>query len=148
LRFWFRFVFPNLSFLQQAGARRTVRERIRPEFEAYAGLSFERLCREALPHLYDREGVGASFRVGEFWNKAVQIDVVGFRDDRWTDLGECKWGTVSSVPSVVDELAHKVGEYPNRRGATIGQRVFVRRKPARVPESATMRWHSLDELYE
>jgi AAA+ ATPase superfamily predicted ATPase len=149
LRFWFRFVFPNLSFLQAAGARRTVRERIRPEFQAYAGLCFERLCREALPVLYEREGVGASFRVGEFWSKSVQIDVVGLRDDRWTDLGECKWGLVSSVPAIVEELSRKVGQYPNRRGATIGQRVFVKRRPTgKAPESGTVRWHSLEDLYE
>ena len=33
---------------------------LRPELEAYAGLCFERLCREALPRLYEREGVAAS----------------------------------------------------------------------------------------
>jgi AAA+ ATPase superfamily predicted ATPase len=148
LRFWFRFIFPNLSFIQQAGPRRAFRERIRGELDAYAGLCFEKFAREALSVLYEKEGVSAGWTVGEFWGKGVQIDVVGLRDDRWTDLGECKWGPVSSTRGLVEELAAKVGRYPNRRGATIGQRFFVKKLPqAKLPESPVVRWHSLADLY-
>ncbi len=93
LRFWFRFVFPNLSFIQQMGPRRALRERIRPELDTYFGLCFERLCRQALPVIYEREGVSATFEVGEYWDNAVQIDVVGLRDDHWTDLGRMQMGS-------------------------------------------------------
>ncbi len=71
--------------------------------------------------VYEREGVTPSFHVGEYWAKDVQIDVVGLRDDRWTDLGECKWGHVASSAALAGELADKVGRYPNRRGATIAR---------------------------
>jgi AAA+ ATPase superfamily predicted ATPase len=147
LRFWFRFVFPNSSFNQRRGAHATIRERIRPELEAYFGHCFERLCREALPALYQREKVGAAFEVGEYWDKRVQLDVVGFRDDRWTDLGECKWGTAAGRPDPVAELRDKAQLYPNRRGATLGLRVFTRErpKPSQVPPE--IRWHALPDLY-
>jgi len=72
LRFWFRFVFPNLSFVQHAGPARAFRERIRPELPAYFGLCFARLCREAMPHLYEKRGLNASCQVGEYWDKNVQ----------------------------------------------------------------------------
>ena len=100
MRFWFRFVFPNLSFIQQMGSQRSLRARIRPELDPYFGLCFEQLCRQALPFIYEREGVGAAFEVGEYWDRDVQIDVVGLRGDHWTDLGECKWGSVKSYKAL------------------------------------------------
>ena len=148
LRFWFRFVFPNLSFIQQMGPRRSLRERIRPELDAYFGLCFERLCRQALPFLYEREGVSAAFEVGEYWDKKLQIDVVGLRDDYWTDLGECKWGTITSYKRLLEDLERKVRAYPNTRGATIGKRLFLRKKPGKkIQPPSDVYWHSLEDLY-
>jgi uncharacterized protein len=148
LRFWFRFVFPNTSYLLHMGTQRAFQERIRPYLDAYFGSCFERLCREALPWLYRRERVPAAFEVGEYWSKRVQIDVVGMRDDGWTDLGECKWGAVRSPQRVEVELEAKLAPYPNRRNATLSRRVFARRLPAsRAGSPAGVRWHSLDDLY-
>jgi AAA+ ATPase superfamily predicted ATPase len=147
LRFWFRFVFPNTSYIRHMGAERALKDLIRPHLDAYFGGCFERLSREALPWLYRREGLTAAFNVGEYWSKDVQIDVVGVRADGWTDLGECKWGTVRSPAAVEQELEEKVRAYPNRRGATIGRRIFVRQAPAGARETGGARWHGLEELY-
>jgi hypothetical protein len=145
LRFWFRFVFPNLSFLQQMGPEKTFRERIKPELPAYFGGCFERLCREALPLLYASEGVSAAFETGEYWDKRVQVDVIGLREDHWTDLAECKWGQVRSARNVEEELLAKVPLYPNRRNATLGLRVFSQQ---RVKGSGgAVQWTSLEDLY-
>jgi hypothetical protein len=127
------------------GPARAFRDRIRPGLDAYWGACFERLCREALPYVYAREGVTAAFEVGEYWDRDVQIDVVGLRDDGWTDLGECKWGSVRSTKALASELGAKVARYPNARGATIGRRFFVRTHPkVALPEG---RWHDLADLY-
>ena len=135
-------------FRRSRGPERALADRIRPHLDAYFGRCFERLCREALPHLYLREGVTAAFEVGEYWSKSSQIDVVGLRDDNWTDLGECKWGTVRSPRAVEQELERKVAAYPNRRNATLGRRAFVRRVPAAASrEPGSVRWHGLEELY-
>jgi AAA+ ATPase superfamily predicted ATPase len=146
LRFWFRFVFPNTSYIRHMGAERALKDLIRPHLDAWFGSCFERLCREALPWLYRREGLTAAFDVGEYWSKDVQIDVVGVRDDGWTDLGECKWGTVRSPAAIEQELEKKVRAYPNRRGATIGRRIFARQVPA-GRETGGARWYGLEELY-
>jgi AAA+ ATPase superfamily predicted ATPase len=145
LRFWFRFVFPNLSYVQSAGPERAFRERMVPQLPAYYGQCFERLCREALPALYDQEGVGVPFEVGEYWDAAVQIDVVGLREDSWTDLGECRWGTVRSAPALARELDAKVAAFPNPRGASTGRRYFVRKAPR--TKTADGSWHDLEALY-
>jgi hypothetical protein len=147
LRFWFRFVFPEQSQLLRLGPERALRDRVKPHLDAYFGLCFARLCREALPWLYEREGVEAGFEIGEYWSKDAQVDVVGLRADGWTDLGECKWGTVRSARAVERELEQKVSRYPNPRNATLGRRVFVRhRRPGGSSESG-VRWHTLEDLY-
>jgi AAA+ ATPase superfamily predicted ATPase len=148
LRFWFRFVYPSTSFISQMGGQRAYKDRIRPEIDAYFGGCFERLCRQALPALYEAEGTSAAFEIGEYWDKQTQIDVVGVRDDGWTDLGECRWGQVRSWRALEQELEARVASYPNARNATIGRRIFTRDPaPPEVVRSSAVRWHSLADLY-
>lgn len=145
LSFWFRFVFPNRTFIAQAGARRAFAERVEPELASYFGLCFERLCREALPNIYAREGLSTSSSIGEYWDKHVQIDVVGVRDDGCTDLGECRWGSIRSARSVERDLEQKAGRFPNPRGATLVRRVFARARPR---GTMSVRWYGLPDLYD
>ncbi len=147
LRFWFRFVFPNQSLIQQLGAGKALREHIKPQLPAYFGGCFERLCREAMATIYTQEGVGAGFRVGEYWDRTTQIDVVGRRDDGWIDLGECKWGALRSLAAPAQELEVKVSRFPNPANATIGRRLFVRSK-AKLPSppGSEVQVHDLADL--
>lgn len=149
LRFYFRFIFPHRSQVLRLGPRDALRKIVLPHLDSYFGLCFERLCREALPHVYESEGVHAAFHVGEYWDKGVQIDVVGLREDHRIDLGECKWGPVGSAPALAAELESKVKAFPNIAGDTVGRRVFVLRAPAAARSGARgeIRWHGLEELY-
>ena len=150
LRFWFRFVFPNTSFIVQMGSARAMSDRVRPALDAYWGGCFEAVCREALPRLYEREGVDASFDVGEYWDKECQIDVVGVRKDGWVDIGECKWGAVRSPRQLVGEIDAKVERFPNRRGATICRRLFTREASSAAARKVLpdgVRWHDLQDIY-
>jgi hypothetical protein len=144
-------VFPHRSFIQKMGPSRAYADLIRPQIESYFGSCFERLCREALPNLHAHEGIDGDVEVGQYWDKGVQIDVVGVRDDGWIDLGECKWGPIASAPRVLAELEAKVRAFPNPRNATLGRRVFARTLPAaarrRAQPGAPVAWHSLEDLY-
>jgi len=102
-------------------------------------------CREALPKIYRTEGVTGKLAIGEFWNLATQIDVVGLRADGWIDLGECKWGVVGSLEGVARELAEKAAHYP-LQGATLQKRAFLRR-PVRAKPRPGVRLHDLESLY-
>jgi len=146
-RFWFRFVYPNMSFISQMGPERSFTELIKPHLSSYWGRCFETLCRDALPALYETEGVCAAFEVGEYWDKHVQVDVVGLRADNRTDLCECKWGTTRSTTALTKELERKKALYPNRRNATIQLRVFSQKPRRRTPKRDSITWHSLAELY-
>lgn len=148
LRFWFRFVGPNQSRLRVPGPKATMAQRIRPLLDAYYGSCFERLCREALPWIYVREGVNAAFDVGEFWDRDVQIDLVGLRDDGVIDVGECKWGAVRSGRALEKELEDKIPRFPNTKNATLVRRVFVRDKVPPPQVGSKVKWYSLADLYE
>ena len=147
LRFWFRFVYPHLAFLGQNGPERLFKQMIEPELDAYFGLCFERLCREALPAFYRQEGVLSSFTIGEYWDRETQIDVVGLRQDDRIDLGECKWGSVRSIPSVETELSDRMKRYPNPTNFTLQGRLFCRQTPGKGIGKAIHHWHTLDEIY-
>lgn len=148
LRFWFRFVFPNLSRIRSLPAERAFDQVVAPQWESYQGSCFERLCREALGLLYREERVQAAFEIGEYWDKEVQIDVVGLRQDGWIDLGECKWGTVRSPKAVIGELERKVQSYSNPDAATLQRRIFTRRKLGLPKGETRIKAHDLAELYQ
>ena len=148
LRFWFHFVYPHTSLIAQIGPQRAAAQVIQPSLESYFGLCYEILCREALAFIYEEEKVSAGYEVGSYWDSKVQIDVVGVRQDGWIDFGECKWGTIKSLPSVAEELDRKITHYPNTRGATVGRRLFLRSFKLRrkdLPEN--LRIHTLEGLY-
>jgi len=81
-------------------------------------------------------------------DKKLQIDVVGIRQDRWIDLGECKWGHLASVPGLIDELEGRVRAYPNPENVTLGRMIFTRRPMKAPKEAAGIRFFSLEDLYQ
>lgn len=146
LRFWYRFVFPNQSLIR-ANPAGAFKDLIAGDLESYFGQCFERLCREALSRIYFTERVAAAYDVGEYWDKRVQIDVVGLRQDNWIDLGECRWGAVPSVPKVIAELEGRLKLYPNANNATLGRMIFTRR-PVKAPKGESpVRFFCLEDLY-
>jgi uncharacterized protein len=148
LRFWFRFVWPNTSLIARLSPGESLERLVRPELDAYFGYSFEQMCREAMPAIYAREGVTTPLEVGEYWDRETQIDVVGLRQDGWTDLGECKWTATRSPAALRAELEPRLGIYPNARNATISRRYFTRLKVKHTkPVPKDEHWHDLDDLY-
>ncbi|HTJ84877.1 MAG TPA: ATP-binding protein [Polyangiaceae bacterium] len=144
LRFWFRFVFPHKSAIVRLGSKRALDQIVRPSLDSYFGSCFERLCRDALADEYASRGVTGPTEVGSYWDKHVQIDVVGVRGDHRIDLAECKWGPVRSRSAVEAELAAKAKLFPNPDGNTVALRWFTRTAPK---SGAAPGWTTLDDLY-
>lgn len=147
LRFWFRFVFPHQSSILLHGPRKAYQLHVAPELAAFAGRAFEDFCRRCLPGLYAAEGIDSDFKIGEYFDSNVQIDIVGIRSDNVTDLGECKWGRVRSIPALRGELDAKVEGFPNRRGASITRRYFLQQRPKNFRPEPGERVHDLKDLY-
>ncbi|HVV86557.1 MAG TPA: ATP-binding protein [Kofleriaceae bacterium] len=146
LRFWFRFVEPNLSMARRLSSAQAVEQLVAPQWEAFCGNGFERLCREALPLLHDGEGVSGRVQVGEYWDRETQLDVVGLRGDGWIDLGECKWADGASLADAAAELRTRAARYP-AGGRTSRAHLFLRRAPAARSRPADLALHDLASLY-
>ena len=70
LRFWFRFVFPNMSAISQQRPRARVRRPHRAGSSKNAWhrvADFERLCREALPLVYAADRHRGMSRWATYW---------------------------------------------------------------------------------
>ena len=114
LRFWFRFIYPNGSAIYQMDQKRAFLNLIKPHLDAYFGTGYETLCREALSRLYQREELTCAYEIGEYWDKNIQIDIVGYRQDGVIDICECKWGKKSSMPQLLKELKSKISANPKK----------------------------------
>lgn len=145
LRFWFRFLEPNASQLRLLAPERAVEQLVAPQWEAYCGEGFERLCREALPAIYAADDITGRYQVGEYWDRDLQVDVVGLRGDGWIDLGECKWSGRPSLAAAATELRARCARFP-ADGRAVRQHLFFRRAPA-AAAAADVAVHDLDSLY-
>ncbi len=144
LRFWFRFIFPNLQLCRPGQEQNVFDQCIQPNLEAYFGIRFEKLCQEGMAAIYGSQNILWD-HIGQYWDAQVQIDLVGVRKDKWLDLGECKWGPVKSLQAVAKELDRKVLLYPSGGEFSIDRHIFLKQKPRQHIEGIQM--HSLSDLF-
>src|SRR5665811_310701 len=94
LRFWLRFIGPNLELIER-GRGDLVVERIRASWDSYRGRAIEPLVRSAIERRLPGPEFGEALFVGGYWTRdgRVEVDLVGGRD---LDRG----GTIDFVGSV------------------------------------------------
>jgi AAA+ ATPase superfamily predicted ATPase len=101
--FWFRFVFPNLAQLE-LGNSTIVLEHIKKDFPPYLGGKFEQFVIELFPHL----GLLAYTRIGKWWFKDKEIDIVAINEMTNDVLFcECKWQERKTDVSILEQLMNK-----------------------------------------
>ncbi|MCF0115460.1 MAG: ATP-binding protein [Erysipelotrichaceae bacterium] len=93
LRFWFAFVYPNMSFIE-SGHSELVMNKIRSNLiDNHIAFVYEDVCREKMWELNASGAWPFVFsRVGRYWDSNVEIDVVALDPDgKNMILGECKY---------------------------------------------------------
>ncbi|MGH8905750.1 MAG: ATP-binding protein [Egibacteraceae bacterium] len=96
LRFWLRFVGPQLPNLQRGRARLVLR-RMWEGWDTYRGIAIEPLAREAVERLLPDPRFGDALLIGGWWARAHEheVDLVGIADDRQPArvelVGSIKW---------------------------------------------------------
>jgi AAA+ ATPase superfamily predicted ATPase len=107
-RFWFRFVFPNKSFTAEGDSDYVITNKIRPQFDIFVSQAYEEVCRSQV-----RVGLekGMKFnKVGRWWTKDAEIDVVGLNEDCDEILfGEAKWSSKKVGVDLLEDLKRKAG---------------------------------------
>lgn len=105
-RFWFRFVFENMAYLEAAGPARTARERVMPFFNSFVGGIFEDVALEWLR----KNSSLKSYVFGRWWENAEEIDILGLDEGaKKLLLAEVKWSDVSlkDAKAILGSLAKK-----------------------------------------
>lgn len=105
-RFWFKFVFPNKSFIEEGEIDYVISKKMKPELDLFTSQIFEEVCRSVI-----RKGLAYEMKfnkVGRWWSKDAEIDIVGLNDDENSILfGEVKWSTKKLGIDILDDLKRK-----------------------------------------
>jgi AAA+ ATPase superfamily predicted ATPase len=109
LLFWFKFVFPGLSYIA-IGRTEAVRRKIKENFvDAHASFVYEDICRERMWELdFSRKWGFAINRCGRWWNNHEEMDITAY-DSAGEDIifGECKFTAKKTGSAVLRELERK-----------------------------------------
>ncbi|MCQ2432529.1 MAG: ATP-binding protein [Clostridia bacterium] len=93
LRFWFAFIYPNLSFIE-SGNSDIVISKIRQGFISHhVAFVYEDVCREKMWELNAAGTWDFHFsKIGRYWDNKVEIDIAALDPDgKNLILGECKY---------------------------------------------------------
>lgn len=107
LRFWFRYVEPNRSSIEEAPDV-VFEGRIGPDLPVHVATTFEDVCREATWEAIRRGEFDPYAEVGRWWYGEDEIDLVGLApDDDRILFAECKWTTEPVGHGLVEQLRAK-----------------------------------------
>jgi len=93
LRFWFRFIYPNLSVIEEGIYQAS---EIKEEYDEYLGPVFEKVARELIVRLIKTNKLPLSpNKIGKWWYKDTEIDLVAIDTHTSTILFlEAKWSRI------------------------------------------------------
>lgn len=109
-RFWYAFVFPNISELESGDEEGIFRHIVEPELNNYTSYIFEDVCKAFLRRKNRNEELSFYFsRIGRWWNKTDELDIMAV--DRFKKnyiLGECKYKNQPFAISDLRNMQNKV----------------------------------------
>lgn len=147
LRFWFRFVEPNRSGIEQA-PQLVLQDRIMPELDRFVARTFEDVCQEALWRLVRDGAIEGSYgAIGRWWYGEEEIDLVGL-DDRTPSilLAECKWTNAPVGMDLAADLREKADDVRWKTGERDVEYALFSRSGFEdgLRERLDDRWHLFD----
>ena len=112
-RFWFRYIFPNMSYLEEGDIDYVWEEKIKPDFDSFVGFIFEDICIQQLKSLNkDNKLPFKAKNIGQWWDGREEIDIVALDGKGSFMFCECKWTVKKIGINVLDELQNKANKFP------------------------------------
>lgn len=107
-KFFFRFVFPNISELEEGLIDDIYLNEIKPKMNEYISGTYEQLCISFLKkQIFNNKKPYRIKNIGRWWNKQEEIDIVGFNNMDEYIFGECKWRNQKCDLNVLLKLKEK-----------------------------------------
>lgn len=105
IKFWFRYVYPNSSSIEEGIFDVNIIER---DYSEYLGGVFEDVAKQFL--IKERENIFSFTKIGKWWYKGNEIDIVAMDEGTKQILFvECKWQdlTWEQAEKILSELKEK-----------------------------------------
>lgn len=115
--FWFKFIFPNLSYIESGHAELAMKK-IRTNFvDAHVSYVYEDVCIEKMWALNAGDTWDFHFdKVGRWWNSNTEIDIVALdQEGSHIIFGECKYWTNKVGMDVLRDLELKAKQVDWKR---------------------------------
>ncbi len=108
-RFWFRFVFEYIQYIEQDKQDLLYTDKIKPQLSAFVGKVYEDLALAwAKKHF-------SSFLIGRWWDKDIEIDILGINESKQEVIfGEVKWKNLTEKDAeiIISNLQTKTNHIP------------------------------------
>lgn len=109
IRFWFAFIYPNLSFLESGNAQ-IVADKIKKGFiSGQVSFVYEDVCRQKMWQM-NADGMWpfTFSKLGGYWNNNTEIDIAALDPDgKNLILGECKYWKEPVGINILSDLEEK-----------------------------------------
>lgn len=106
-RFWFQYIFPYSSDLEIENFIE-VERKMKESFINLESLTYEDVCYQLLLDLQDKVFPRGFGRLGRWWDKNEEIDLVGYNENtRQIIFGECKWSNKPVGINIYEDLKRK-----------------------------------------
>ena len=108
-RFWFRFIMPNQSFIEENRQEFVLQQRIVSYLDQFLEKTFEQVCIDFLKRMNREDKLPFMInKVGNYWQGETEIDIVAFDIDyKYALFAECKWTTKKVGINILEELKAK-----------------------------------------
>ena len=107
-RFWYKFVFPNRSDLESNNAAFVWENDIKIHLNEFISETYEKICIDYLRKQNVNGNLPFRFKkIGRWWDKNTEIDIVATGDKNRCIVGECKWRNEKISVAVLTVLEAK-----------------------------------------
>lgn len=116
--FWFRFIFPNLNYIESGHAELAMKKIRANLVDAHIAYVYENVCIEKMWELNASDTWDFHFdKVGRWWNNNTEIDIVALdKEGNHIIFGECKYWTNKVGMDVLRSLELKAEQVEWKRG--------------------------------
>ena len=156
-RFWYRFVFPNMSGIVSGLGRAIYDHEVKDKIPVYMGLVFEEICKQYLIEEAKKNSLPFfTAKAGRWWGnnpkekRQEEIDILAYRAET-TDSAlfcECKWTNALVDIDVLNGLEAKSGLFPyaNKWYWLFAKSGFTVRLTKEVKKRANVRLIRLEDM--